>query len=190
MEFMNMKKTTLLLAGAACLFAFQANAKEFMEFKPYVGIDYAYSKAGLKKGLNSYDNKFNSGIINAGVEMGENVGLEAFFQQTGERKKHRDDNTYKSQYNAYGLDMYGYLPMGCEGKFNLLGSLGLGIYDFDMKNVDNKVTTTRVGYRAGIGAQYNFTDHFAARVMGRYGYIGADSIKYVEELTAGVRYTF
>lgn len=185
-----MKKSALLLAGVACLFAFQANARDWKELNPYVGMDYAYSKAGLKKGFSNYDDKFNSGIFNVGMKANEHMGLEAFLQIAGERKNHRDEGTYKSEFNAYGLDAYGYMPMGCEGKFNLLGSLGLGIYDFDMNNPTGKTTTTRVGYRVGVGAQYDFTDHIAARVMGRYGYIGADSVKYVEELTAGLRYTF
>lgn len=185
-------KKTLLLAGVACLISFSANAREF---NPYIGLDYAYTKADLKKDLKPVDDGYNSGIINAGVRMGQYAGLEAFFQQSGERKTHvAADQSIKSKFNAYGLDLYGYLPIpACSDKFDLLASIGAANYDFQAKYkgiARGKYDKQRVGYRAGIGAQYNLTENWAARVMGRYTYLGARDINHLSEVTAGVRYTF
>ncbi len=181
-------KKTLLLAGVACLMSFGAQAQPY-DVKPYIGLDYAYDHADFKKDAKSLKNDFNSGIINAGVRM-ENVGLEGFFQMSGKNKNRRPNDTIRTKFNAYGLDMYGYMPLGCEQKFELLGSLGVGIYDIEMKGDNRKDDTTRVGYRAGIGAQYNFNENVAARIMGRYNYIGSGKLHSMNEVTAGVRYSF
>ena len=50
-------KKTLLLVGVASLFALNANA---VEFKPYVGLDYVYSDAGMK---NDMDEVLKQNII-------------------------------------------------------------------------------------------------------------------------------
>lgn len=44
-------KKTLLLAGVACLFSFGANAADYSlsELRPYVGLDYVYTDANIKK---------------------------------------------------------------------------------------------------------------------------------------------
>ncbi len=77
-------KKTLLLAGVACLISFGAAAKEY---NPYIGLDYAYSKFDLKKQLKRVDDGYNSGVVNAGIRVGQYAGLEAFFQQAGDRKR-------------------------------------------------------------------------------------------------------
>lgn len=183
-------KKTLLLAGVACLMSFGASAQEF---RPYVGLDYAYSDANTKKEYH-FKNDYNSGIVNAGVDMGNYTSLEAFFQQSGERKSNVGDQRIKNKFHAYGLDLYGYLPVPqCNEKFSLLGSLGLANYNMEAKyraDVRGKIDKDRVGYRAGIGAQYNFTENWGARVMGRYTYIGSKAMKDLKEVTAGIRYTF
>ncbi len=186
-----MMKKTLLLASAACLFSFGANAMDLSaEMKPYVGLDYAYSHGDIKKDA-GIKKDYNSGIINAGVKMGDYSGLEAFFQQSGERKAHHGERgKVKSEFYAYGLDAYGYMPMGCEKKFNLLGSLGLANYNMKVKVPGGNRDKQKVGYRVGIGASYDLTENWSARIMGRYSYIGAHDIKSLQEVTAGVRYTF
>lgn len=44
-------KKTLLLAGVACLFSFGANAADYnmRDLRPYIGIDYIYTNANIKK---------------------------------------------------------------------------------------------------------------------------------------------
>lgn len=194
-------KKTLLLAGVACLFSYSANAMDMSsELKPYIGLDYVYSKADYKNEASRLEkdklikDNYNSGVINAGVKMGDYTSLEAFYQQSATRKGDRyylDGLAHKAKtkFNAYGLDLYGYVPVGCSG-FNLLGTVGLANYDLEIKGAGGKDTWTRVGYRAGLGAQYDFNQNWAARVVGRYSYIGTKAVDNLKEVTAGIRYTF
>lgn len=180
-------KKTLLLAGVACLVSLSANA---FEYKPYVGIDYAYDKADFKKEAKDLKDGFNSGIINAGARFGDYMGLEAFYQMSGDRKTHGEDYNVKASFEAYGVDAYGYMPLGCDKTFDLLASVGVANYDTEIKGEDAKEDKSRVGYRFGLGAQYNITENIAARVMGRYNYLGMSNLDNFQEVTAGVRYTF
>lgn len=47
-----------------------------------------------------------------------------------------------------------------------------------------------IGYRMGIGVQYNFDEHWAARLVGRYAAIDMDNVDHIVDITAGVRYHF
>ena len=189
-------KKTLLLAGVACVFAMNANAAEFMNYtvNPYIGLDYVYSDANIKKEY-KVKKDYNSGAVNIGTMLSDYASIEAFFQQSGEgTSKVSGVEKYKSKFYAYGLDAYGYLPIGCDG-FNLLGSVGIANYNMEVKDKsairhNSKYDKDRTGYRIGLGAQYDFNEHFAARVMARYSYVGAKAMKDLKELTAGVRYTF
>ena len=162
-------KKTLLLAGVASIFAFNADATEYnwmKDWSPYIGADYVYSHG-----------KFG----------GE---AEAFYQQSGERKSHEAAGDYKTEFLSYGLDMYGYMPIMCSD-FNLLGSLGLANYRVRFKYPTEKAFhKNRIGYRAGIGMQWDFTEHMAVRVMGRYSYLGMSELDNLKEVTVGLRYTF
>ncbi len=191
---------TLLLAGVACLIATSANANmmdsaknAMRDMKPYVGIDYAYSNLDLGGAAKYGEENFNTAKVNVGVDMGKHASLEAFYQFGGARKAHlkeRDGGgTKKVKFNAYGLDMYGNMPLGCAQKFSLLATAGIAVYDMEVKHND-KVSKSRVGYRVGGGAQYKLTDNMAARVIGRYGYVGGRELNHVAEVTAGLRYSF
>lgn len=185
-------KKTLLLAGVACLIsATAAHAMDYTNIKPIIGLDYAYDNAEFKKESKGLNDDFNSGIISLGTRIGDYSSVEAFYQLAGEKKTSTDVAKYKAKFSAYGLDVYGHLPLGCEQKVELLGSLGLGIYDIDIKRDGGKVVdTNRVGYRIGLGAQYNFTPNVAGRIMGRYDYIGNGQLHSMNEVTAGIRYAF
>lgn len=194
-----MNKKGILLAGAALLMAGSASAAEL---NPYVGLDYVYSKAHFKSGTlsgfstNNLKKNYNSGAINLGVRPDQYFSLEAFFQQSDSQKGHRYDDTalsgrnhVKSEFYAYGLDAYGYMPIGCNG-FNLLGTVGLANYNFKIKSDRNSVDKQRIGYRAGLGAQYDINENLAVRVVGRYSYINSRYLDDLKEVTAGIRYTF
>lgn len=193
-------KKTLLLAGVACLFAVNANAQlnndhnmtwYGREVAPYIGVDYAYDRAGYKKLPGDMKKNYNSVMVNLGVRTMKYTGLEAFFQQSGNVKSLKNSgNGVKTRFYAFGMDMYGYLPIGCDG-FNLLGSLGLANYNVKAKyQLGGSEDKNRMGYRIGAGMQYDFTNHIAARVMGRYNYLNAKHLKDLKEVTVGMRYSF
>ncbi len=184
-------KKTLLLAGVACLFSVSANAMDLSrEFRPYIGLDYVYSHADYKDMVKEPKKSYNSGAINVGTWITPYASLEAFFQQSAKTKSHKGTpDQVRTEFYAYGLDAYGYLPIGCDG-FNLLGSLGLANYNVKAKYIHGSEDKQRVGYRVGIGAQYDFTEHLAARVVGRYSFIGAKHLDNLMEVTAGIRYSF
>lgn len=183
---------TLLLAGVASVIAFGASAAEyhFPKLEPYMGADYVYSYAKFGRSAGALKKSYHSGAVNMGARMYDNLGLEAFFQMSGQRKNNRPEGTYKGEFLAYGMDLYGYAPIMCSN-FNLLGSLGLANYRFTFKYGDaSSKHQNRIGYRAGVGIQYDFTEHLAARIMGRYSYIGMNRVNNLKEVTAGLRYTF
>lgn len=193
-----MNKKSILLAGAAILLANSANA---MELNPYIGLDYVFSKADYKSeqlrvfDTNKLEDKYNSGMVSMGIRPFEYMSLEAFFQQSAEEKGQKFINAsgaahkLKSEFYAYGLDAYGYLPIGCDG-FSLLGTVGLANYNIKIKSDSGSVDKQKMGYRAGIGAQYDIDDNWAVRLVGRYSYIDSDYLDNLQEVTAGIRYTF
>lgn len=189
-------KKALLLASAALLISTAAKAEMnnlYNDIKPYIGADYAYDRLELKSAAKRARKNYNSAVINAGMDVTEYADLEAFYQFGGSRKSHPSERqgggTKKFKFNAYGLDLYGYLPFGCEQKFKLLATAGAAVYDTELK-YDGKTKKSKVGYRVGGGALYKLTDHVAARVVGRYGYIGSRDLDHVAEVTAGLRYSF
>ena len=193
-------KKTLLLASVACLISSAASAnmmddakRIYHESTPYIGMDYAYTNLDLKGPAKHAKENFNSAKLNLGVDMGKHLGLEAFYQFGGARKAHlREDQgggTKKFKFNAYGIDAYGYMPLGCAQKISLVATAGMAVYDTELKYND-KVSKSKVGYRVGGGAQYKLTDKIAARVIGRYGYVGSKQLNHVAEVTAGLRYSF
>lgn len=194
-------KKTLLLAGVASLLAFQANA---VEFKPYVGLDYAYTDASVADdiyGLSDdyYETSFNSGVINAGTKIGDYFGVEAFYQNSADEKGKRINiidykgNTLASgkittSFDAYGLDLMGYIPV--TDKVEAIASLGAAHYNFEMKGFGLSDEEESLGVRGGLGLQYNINDNLAVRGMARYVYLDMDEVDYLTEFTAGVRYSF
>ncbi len=186
-------KKTLLLAGAAVLLSSNVQA---MEWKPYVGLDYVYSMVDLAEGDSYFEDKLNAFAVSAGTRFHKNFGMEAFYQRSEEgEKKFFETVKAKDKYQAYGVDFIGYMPLGCEQKFELLGSLGLGYYDVDasVKEGGYKLSSysdTGIGYRIGAGMQYNLTENMSARVMARYVDTDIDALDNIVDVTAGIRYSF
>lgn len=190
-----MKKILLYAGVAASVFAFNAEAVE-LDIKPYVGLDYVYSMGDIDKieGINLFEENLNALAVSAGAKLHKNFGIEMFYQKSEEGEKKFANGKTKDEYQAYGLDLLGYLPVA--EKLDLIGSLGFGYYDVDI-NVKAKTPAVSAdgddqgaGYRLGLGAQYNFTENWGARVMARYVDIDIDGIDNMVDLTAGVRYSF
>ena len=198
-----MKKTLLLAGVATALFAMNANA---IEFKPYVGLDYVYSDAGMKDNLDEvYESKYDSFKLDFGTKFNKNFGLEVFYQQSGEEDKiHNNidvlgdvvDAEISSKFKAYGVDAIGYLPL--TDKLEGLGSIGFAKYDFEAEyNIIGYGKTTadedNLGMRFGLGLQYNITDTVAINGMARYVKLDdsdEDAIEDITEFSVGARYTF
>ena len=187
-------KKTLLLAGVACVLSIQAQAgywtDVYNEMHPYIGADYIYSNIKFGGPAQHMRDGYHSPSINIGARMYGYWGLEGFYQQSFKEKKTFDGDKHSAEFLAYGADVYGYMPIMCS-QFNLLGSLGLANYRFSFRYPDEaSKKQNRVGYRVGIGMQYDFTEHFAMRIMGRYSYLGMNRVDNLKEVTAGLRYMF
>ena len=185
-------KKTLLLSGIACLAAFSAEAMSFdmNSFRPYVGADYVFFRPKNGSSARHLKDKFHAGKFNVGVNMYKNWDLEFSFQQSGELKSGKPDasSKIKNYFTTYAMDLYGKYPIMCS-KFNALATVGAAIYHVKYSNLD-KTSFDRVGYRAGLGVQYDFNDNMSARVVGRYSYVGSAYVNNLMEVTAGLQYRF
>lgn len=186
-------KKICLLSAAVSIFALNANATDWKmhnDLRPYIGADYVYSHLKHSKEVKHAKKDYSSWKVNLGMELNKYTSLEGFFQQSGERKSNTIPNKIKSEYYAWGLDMYGKMPISCSG-FNVLGSLGLADYNvkYKFKSAGSE-DKQRMGYRAGIGFSYDFTHNVSMRVMGRYAYVGMKNLDHIMEMTAGLSYTF
>ena len=150
------------------------------------------------------------------MRINKNLGIEAFYQQSGEEDaKEKDygdidgidiDEEYTNtlSFKAYGVDIQGYAPITQE--FELMASLGLAQYDFEAKDKSSysiseigKVFYTEkhnkdfdsLGIRIGIGGQYYLTNNLALRATARYVHMADDEyVKSLTEFSLGLRYMF
>lgn len=186
-------KKIYLLTAAVSAFAMNVNAADWSMgndyFRPYIGADYVYSHADHGKRARNSKKDYSSWMVNIGTDIARYTSVEAFFQQSGERKTNNRFGRIKSEFYAWGLDLYGRMPISCSG-FNLLGSLGLANYNVKYKFNPGTEDKQRVGYRGGVGFSYDFNNNVSFRVMGRYSYLGMKSLNNLMEVTAGLRYTF
>lgn len=191
-------KKIYLLAATTSMLAFNAQAADWGMsdlIRPYIGGDYIFSHAKHGGWARQAKENYNSWSANMGMDIAKYTSVEAFFQQSGERKAHKRDIRLKSEFYAWGLDLYGRSQMGCW-PFHLLGSVGLADYNVKYKfRGDGELGNgssdkQRIGYRAGVGFSYDFNEHFAMRVMGRYSYVGMKTLNNLMEVTAGLRYYF
>ena len=185
-----MKNTIATLLVAVSTIAVAANANAENSFKPYVGVDYNYD--------NGNGNNFNSGTVNVGTQFNDNFGTEVFYQKSDNDVKTIGELRQQSRdFEAYGLDLNGYLPMGCEQEYALIGSVGVGEYKFGTGyNVATRLNNDDhgIGYRFGLGGLYNVTNNVAVKAMARYVKFNklADETEESDmmEYTAGIRYNF
>lgn len=186
-------KKFLLLSGAALLFASNAQAmshNSWAQIKPYIGAEYVYSKAKLGGTAGGMKDNFNSMKGDLGMELYHNVYTEFSYQQSWQVKNKNgfDGNSVKQRFAAYAMDLYGKMPIMCS-PFGLVATGGLALYDVTQKGLPDK-SFQRVGYRIGGGMQYDMNEHWSARVIGRYSYVGANRLDNYKEVAAGVLYRF
>ena len=189
-----MNKKSLLLAGIACVLystsSFAGWHELYQSTKYYVGADYVYDNYDFGGEFTDARKTYNSGMFNVGARM-DRIGLEAFSQMSGNRTKDLGAaGKLKTKVDAYGLDMYVYQPIGCEGMFDIMATAGIADYYYKGEVDDTSDSKNRLGYRIGGGMMYNMTDHISARVIGRYAYIGGKTLDHAAEVTTGLRYSF
>ena len=186
-------KKILLLSGVAMLFATNVNAmthQSWANVNPYIGADYVYSHAKLGGTAGGLKDDFHSAKVNFGMEWYKNMFTEFSYQQSWQvkNKKYFDDRSVKQRFAAYAMDLYAKMPIMCSS-FGLLATGGLALYDVTQKGLPDK-SFQRVGYRIGGGMQYDMNNHWSARVIGRYSYVGANRLDNFAEVTAGMLYRF
>lgn len=175
-------KKTLLLAGVAGLFAFNANAN-VVDLTPYAGIDYNYSLVNHDSSMDGImAGQAHSATVVLGSKVSPYAGVEAFYQLS--KKEHKTE--YRSQIQGYGADVLGYLPLGCYGEWQLVGSAGAGWYTAKY----NKDQDSGWGYRLGGGVQYNINENLAVRAMYRHVWVDKSVLDDLNEFTVGIRYAF
>ena len=185
-------KKALLLAGVASLFATAANA----EIKPYIGLDGNYSSLDWAYNFeNLVEDDYQSVSLVAGAKVVRNFGLEAFYQLSGGEKNSISDRQqsafFHSRFTAYGLDALGYLPLGCEGKVELIAGAGIGEYTFKIRRVDyGSMKDHSTGYRLNAGAQYNINENWSLRGMYHHVYTQKSWVDAIDEFSVGIRYNF
>ena len=176
-----------ILFVASLLVAGQAYAVENV-YRPYFGIDYAYSKVDAK----NRSPELNSAAVSFGSEYNKYFGTELWYQKSLTATTKREDSKTKSSFHAFGLDMYAYAPMFCDQKFAPLATFRVGRYAAK-KKVDGYKSNDDdgAGYRFGAGAQYLIDEHLSVRALFRYVKLDrlAD-VDHINEVAAGIRYTF
>lgn len=199
-----MKKTLLLAGVAVSMFAINVNA---VEFKPYVGVDYTYTSASTNDVMveetylpsEYYEDSFNSFTLNIGAKFNKNLGAEVFYQKSSAEEGQMIDlidtdgdviasDKIETSFNAYGIDAQGYYSI--NENVELIGSLGLGKYDFEMEGFGYSASEDGLGYRIGVGAQYNISENVAVRGLVRRVILNTDSVDDLTEASIGVKYTF
>ncbi len=181
-----------------------------IQIRPVIGIDYVYSMADLDVDVEGedisdfYEDKLHAIALSIGFKFNQYFGLEAFYQQSekADKKFLRGVIYTENKYKAYGLDAIGYLPIAPQ--LDLIGSLGVAYYKAEVKfsaeGESLSGSKDKIGFRAGAGFQYNFSDYLAFRLMARYNYVnikgdfkGADvsyKLDNIVDVTAGIRVYF
>lgn len=180
-----MNKNIALLAAVSVL-ALSANANA-LEFRPYVGVQYNYTEVDAKEvkpDMNSYS-------VVIGTEYNKYFSTEVFYQNSDKSNDMINGTKVKSDFDAYGLDVYAYLPLGCDRVWSVFATAGIANYDSDTSSVQGKGEDNGLGYRLGAGIQYSITNDLAVRAIARH--IWADKLEDVDdmkEFSLGVKYAF
>ncbi len=177
-------KNTIALLAAVSAFAFTAGANA-ADYTPYVAADYTYT---------DFQNKaeVNGGKVALGTEYNKYFGTEVFFQYTGSDRVHSSEGTHEYAMRSYGLDAYGYLPLGCDQVFSLVGTAGVANIDVKYKNPNKyRDTENGLGYRVGAGVEYDIDSNVSVRALYRYTFTDkVNTLDHINEYSVGVKYAF
>jgi opacity protein-like surface antigen len=176
-----------------------------LKFYAGTGLDYAkYSvdKKFLDPGESAKRKGFGLLIPMLGIKFHENFAVEAgysFNKKISIQEAGFEDVTYKIR-NSY-LDVVGLIPV--RQQFDLIGGLGIGKLMAKIgANPDqyNQEIKNRFGWRAKLGAQYNYNNNIAVRALVTYQHAGNKSkidganetkfIKNMKSIGLSAIYTF
>lgn len=179
-----MKKSFLI--GLLALLIFPKISQSANIYTPYIGVDGLYNKASVL----SHHTEYGGINFNIGTFYNDYFGTEIFYQTVFPRHQNLNNNSYKTSYHSYGLDLYLYFPV--VQNLKLAGSVGVASYSFNEKNTGFSSTSDEgYGYRFGAGLLYNLTNQISIRTMARF--VNFDHISHIDHLaeyTLGLRYHF
>jgi len=157
-------------------------------YRPYVGLDYVYDTMNAKY----VDSYLNSGTFVVGSEYNKYFGTEVFYQRSLTKGQEVDGQKMKSSLQGYGLDVYGYLPLGCAQIFAPYVTAGLGKYSLKKKIAGlRRNDKDGTGYRIGAGISYRLDNNISFKAGYRYvDFHKLSTVDNAQELVIGVRYAF
>ncbi len=180
------KNIALFAAVSAFALVGSANA---LEFRPYVGAQY--NATHVTSDNSETDVNMHSYSVFVGTQYNKYFGTEVFYQNSNKWHKVINGEKNKVDFDAYGLDAYGYLPLGCDQVIAPFVTAGIANYDFDMSNSDGKGSDNGLGYRLGAGIQYHITNNIAVRALGRYVWTDKlEGVDHFSEFSVGAKYVF
>lgn len=174
-------KKTLLLAGLAGMVA--ANA-EAIDMTPYVGMDAGYSMVDYETGIQASTKNWSLDAVLGARE--DHFGVEAFYMNS--LRQHKADTA--TRISGYGVDLLGFQALGCEGRWELVGSAGLAQYKIKANDAEGGASDTGYAQRLGAGFQYAVSDNTSVRVMYHHSWMNKSVIDSMDEFTIGFRYSF
>ena len=162
--------------------------------------------------------------VNMGIQFSNYLGVEGFFHKSYAKPKTTefsrwrtsipfDREYYKIQLDdletmSFGSDVLCYLPL-ISKSVSILGTLGIGYYRFKLSSRIDKTLErhnelnavykeseeeSNIGFRCGVGGQYNFSEHMAVRLIARFVEINSDKnddiFDNMIDISIGLKYTF
>lgn len=164
-----------------------------------------------------FDDQDNIGIV-FGVRPNRNIGIELFYNRSYNKSNvtqidnktlgnidYHLANEYITEYQAFGIDLLGYLPV--TDYFDFIAFVGVGQYDIDVEAgiksyylessgqsaVDEgkfDLSEDKLAWRVGLGFQFNIARGLVLRSMYRYIRLNTDTIDYLQEFSVGLRFLF
>ena len=189
-------------------------------------VDYSDSSINFNNIIISSTNGINipsSDLIDAqdnisivlGVRPNKNLGIEAFYSRSynkntithvnqgavGSQDYHMVES-FVSEYQAFGVDLIGYLPV--TDYFDFIAFVGVGQYYFDneasftVNYLDSTPVDTfsqdfsedKLAWRIGGGIQFNIARGVILRSMYRFIKLKTETVDYLQEFSIGVRFLF
>ncbi len=205
-----------------------------MNYKYYIGVDF--NKTNVETGAEKLEYTTPDGLASSSADIGDiiddqenigvvlgmrphpNMGIEAFYNRTMKENKVIKNHTtgdarylvneYTMDYQAFGVDIIGYLPV--TDYFDFIAFAGLGQYYFENsithkygESVASSITGINyrnvsssdfdddtLAWRVGGGFQFNIGRGVILRAMYRYINIDSEFIKNLQEFSLGLRFVF